>query len=309
MGEELAGGEVVPDRNIPVVLINGRLSAHSFRGYRLLAPITRRMFGRLTMACVQDDAYAGRFSRVGVPADRIRVTGTMKFDTASVADSVDGAADIAASVRLRPGEEKIWVCGSTGPGEEKIAIGVYARLRKKFPRLRLVLVPRHPERFDEVANLIRSAGFDAIRRSVARADLRAASTARADAIVLGDTMGELRKFYSMADAVFVGRSLVDLGAKQHGSDMIEAAALAKPVIVGRHTGNFADVMDRFREAGAIREVADAEGLETEVEGLLTSPLDAADLGRRGQEVVSQNQGATQRHVGVILEYLRRSQDR
>ena len=131
----------------------------------------------------------------------------MKFDTAQPGERVDGDEALAQAVGLSPGREPIWVCGSTGPGEEAIILDSYRALRTRHPQLRLAIIPRHPPRFDEVAAQILAAGFPLVRRS------QPASTNAPDAIVLGDTMGELRKFYRFADVVFVGRTLVDLGPR------------------------------------------------------------------------------------------------
>lgn len=288
-------------RGIPVLLINGRLTESSYRNYRLGRPLVARMFRRLAAVCAQDDTYAKRFVALGAAPDRACVTGTMKFDTAEVADRIEGDEQLARSVGLRPGEERIWVCGSTGPGEEAM---ILERFKSMDARLRLVLVPRKPERFDEVAKLIRGEDFSLVRRSAPGAD-EGRGTRDRPPVVLGDTMGELRKFYSLADVVFIGRTLVDLGARQRGSDMIEPAALGKPVIVGPYTHNFADAMTRFKAADAVRVVHDAAELEREVNELLASPDRAAAMGRRGQEVVRREQGATARHVEVILEQLLR----
>jgi 3-deoxy-D-manno-octulosonic-acid transferase len=284
-------------RGVPVVLINGRLTEASFRNYRLGGPVVKRMFRRLAEVCAQDPTYAKRFAALGAPAERVRVTGTMKFDTAQVAERIDGDRELAAAVGLRPGSEPVWVCGSTGPGEEEVVLDVFKQLD---PRLRLVLVPRKPERFDEVADLIRHEGFALVRRSTGET-----SPGRMDRppVVLGDTMGELRKFYSVADVVFVGRTLVDLGQRQRGSDMIEPAALAKPVIVGPYTHNFADAMARLRDADAVRVVHSAAELGQAVGGVLASPDHAGAMGRRAQEVVRREQGATARNAQVILAHL------
>jgi len=284
-------------RGIPVVLVNGRLSEHSRRRYRLVKPLTAGMFRKLAVVCVQDEEYARQFVELGALSTRVRVTGTMKFDTAQIAERVEGDEKLAGEVGLSPGDEKIWVCGSTGPGEEEQVLGCYRRLRQKFQGLRLVIVPRKPERFDEVAARILALGFVCVRRS------KGLNNQDKGAVVLGDTMGELRKFYSLASVVFVGRTLVDLGSKQHGSDMIEPAALGKPVIVGRFTGNFADAMRRFREAEAIIEVSNAKELEAEVEKLLGQPDNAKAMGKRAREAVWAAQGATARHVQVIVEQL------
>ena len=296
-------------RGIPVMLVNGRLTSGSFRNYRLGGPLVRRMFRRLKIVCAQERDYADRFVALGAPADRVRVTGTMKFDTAQIADSINGTDELAHDVGLHPAGEPVWVCGSTGPGEEAILLGVYRELLKAHSSLRLVLVPRKPERFDEAAELIRAAGFELVRRSetrIANCKLQIANCKLEAAVILGDTMGELRKFYSVADVVFVGRTLVDLGPRQHGSDMIEPAALGKPTIVGPFTGNFAEVMNQFRTASAMREVADANELAGAVRDLLGDSEVANQMGSRAREVVRGAQGATSRHVELILGELDRA---
>jgi 3-deoxy-D-manno-octulosonic-acid transferase len=289
-------------RGIPVLVVNGRITDSSFRNYRRARPWVAPMFRGLSGVCAQDETYAKWFVELGAPPEATRVTGTMKFDTAPPPGDVAGAQELAAVVGLRPGEEKIWVCGSTGPEEEEIILHQYASLRSRFPDLRLVLVPRHPERFDEVAGLIeREDRLPLVRRSRARS-VGAAGASR-DAVVLGDTTGELAKFYSLADVVFVGRTLVDLGARQRGSNMIEPAALGKPTIVGEFTQNFADAMRHFREAKAVKVVYDGDSLNSAVAAVLSQPAAAAEMGRRAREVVLREQGATARNVEVILQYL------
>src|SRR5688500_4513791 len=144
----------------------------------------------------------------------------MIFDTAPPAGAVEGTRELAGLVGLRPGAEPIWVCGSTGPGEEALVTAAYRNLLPRFPALRLAIVPRHPERFDEAADLIARAGFQVVRRSASGAASSAPSSQHSalPPVVLGDTTGELTKFYSLADVVFVGRTLVDLGPRQRGSN-------------------------------------------------------------------------------------------
>jgi 3-deoxy-D-manno-octulosonic-acid transferase len=287
-------------RKIPVMLANGRLTTHSFRRYRLIRPIARSMFSRLNLVCAQDETYALRFVQLGVPSKRIRVTGTMKFDNANVTDHVEGADEIASAMGLKLGREAVWVCGSTGPGEEEIILREYRALLTTFSRLRLVIVPRKPERFDEVADLIAQFRFKVLRRSTSEPP---PLDPPVPPVILGDTMGELRKFYSLADLVFVGRTLVDLGSRQHGSDMIEPAALAKPVIVGPYTGNFAEAMRKFRDADAMLEVTDGAALAESVRVLLSTQAEATAMGRRAQEVVRREQGATARHAQLVLQQM------
>ena len=277
-------------RAIPVMIANGRITEPSYGKYKWVSPVTRRMFRSLAHACVQDQTVAMRFLDLGLPPDRVQITGTMKFDTAAVAAGVPGDGNLAWYVGLSPGEELIWVCGSTGPGEEAIILRAYRELLLSRGRMRLVIVPRHPERFDEVAETIRAARFETVRRSQP-----GRPGPNADAIppvVLGDTMGELRKFYSLADVVFVGRTLVDLGARQHGSDMIEPAALGKATLVGPFTGNFAEVMRAFRQSEAIFEVARPEQLGQAVNVLLSTPAERAAMGARAREVVLRGKGST-----------------
>jgi 3-deoxy-D-manno-octulosonic-acid transferase len=311
-------------RGIGVVLLNGRVTEPSFRKYRMMGPVGKRMFGRLAQVCAQDEVYARRFAALGVSEHRLKVTGTMKFDTATVGDRIAGDAQLADELGLHPtiipggAGERIWVCGSTGPGEEEMILRQYRSLLARHARLRLVIVPRKPERFAEVGETIIRAGFELLCRSqtirpksegLAKLIENApppcgqqpdAATTLLPRVVLGDTMGELRKFYSLADVVFVGRTLVDLGPKQHGSDMIEPAALGKPVIVGPYTGNFAEAMNRFREAEAILEAHSEEDLGLAVSVLLSSPERAHEMGRRAREVVVKDKGATERNLEVVL---------
>lgn len=302
-------------RKIPVAIANGRITEPSFKRYRFLGPLSARMFQRLSCCIAQDEVYADRFAALGVPRDRLLVAGTMKFDTATVEPRVAGDEELAHAMRLPsplgeihsetdPTRPPVWIAGSTGPGEEEIALQVHRRLLETLPTLRLAIIPRKPERFDDVARLIEQHGFDCIRRSAPLVGyLRENDPTKPAPIVLGDTMGELRKFYSLGDVVFVGRSLVDLGAKQHGSDMIEPAALAKPVIVGPFTGNFEEPVRAFRSMNAIREVRTADELYAQVLELLSNPSAARAMGAKAQAVVLAGKGSLQRHMDRLLPLL------
>jgi 3-deoxy-D-manno-octulosonic-acid transferase len=312
----LMEGEIWPNflliceqRQIPVVLVNGRMTESAFNRYRRIRFITARMLRRIAVICAQDQVYADRFAALGAPKGDLRITGTMKFDTASIADSVPGDQQLAADLKILPGDGPLLVCGSTGPGEETLLLEVYRRLLADHPTLRLAIIPRKPERFDEVAGLIARAGFELLRRSkclqtpVSEVPRRAGFDGAIPPVILGDTMGELRKFYSLASVVFVGRSLVDLGSRQWGSDMIEPAALAKPVAIGPWTHNFAEAVRSFKAADAMVEVADAAALTATLHRWLSDPESATQIGRRAQAVVRENQGATQKHIDVILGQL------
>ena len=281
-------------RGIPVMLANGRITLPSFKGYRIGSWLTRRMFGYLSSVCAQEETYADRFKQLGADPAKITITGTMKFDTAPDASKIAGIDDLVQQMQIT---HPLWVCGSTGPGEEEIILSVYKQLIEEMPDLRLAIIPRKPERFDEVAKQIEDAGFSCLRRSTNQLQT---PNSKLPTVLLGDTMGELRKFYALADVVFVGRSLVDLGDKQHGSDMIEPAALAKPTIVGPFTGNFAEVINAFRAQKAMIEVATADELKSAVSLLLHSP---GSIGLEAEKVVVTQRGATQRTLEQIEKIL------
>jgi len=306
---------------VPVVVVNGRMSADKgYPRYKLLGPLAAKLFNRLTAIGVQDVAYAARFQSLGVDADRVQVTGMLKYDTAGVADHVEGDEALSAAMGLTV-QDRLIVAGGTGPGEEAILLDLYRRLKAKHAQARLAIVPRKPERFDEVARLITSASFPLMRRTehadglgtgeacrsalseVGRTAGETPAT-RADKmstppVLLGDTMGELRKFYSLATYVFVGRSLVPMG----GSDMIESAALGKATAFGPHTFNFPQAADLARN-GCVQ-VADAAALERQLDAWLSDPTAAGAAGKQAQQFVRSQQGATKRNVEMICRVLGR----
>jgi 3-deoxy-D-manno-octulosonic-acid transferase len=286
---------------VPVVVVNGRLSDRSFSRYKLIKPITKKVFQDITLALAQTEEYAERFRQLGVPAGKVVVTGSVKYDTAQVADKVDGADELAAQLGLKG--ERLWVAGATGDGEEQIILDVYRRLieQKQFADLRLAIVPRKPERFEETANLIKQAGFGLIRYSEIKAEDRRQKTedriavSKIENVILGDTMGDLRKFYSLATVIFVGRSLVPMG----GSDMMEAAALGKCTIVGPYAFNFKQAVDDLLKADGAILVKNASGLFDAMRKCLLDADYARRIAQNGREIIRKNQGATNKTIGEI----------
>jgi 3-deoxy-D-manno-octulosonic-acid transferase len=280
-------------RSIPVCILNGRLSERSYRGYRKLGPIARMMYGRLSAVAAQTQAIADRFVGVGVHPDRVQVLDTMKWDTAQVQppESVDGADALAIELgldRRRP----ILVAGSTGPGEEQLLINT---VLPTCLQAQLVIVPRKPERFDEVAALDPSM----VRWTARRQGTAAAATPdQPPRLFLLDTMGELRKAYALADVVIVGRSFLGL----YGSDLMEPIALSKPTIIGPFHADFADVVNALREKDGVR-VCAADHLAGQVASLLSDRAKAGTLAQRGRAVILSRQGATQRHVDFLRRLL------
>jgi 3-deoxy-D-manno-octulosonic-acid transferase len=285
-------------RKIPVVVVNGRISDRSFRSYCRVKGLLAGTFRKITLALAQNEQYAERFRSLGCPADRVIVTGSLKFDTAQVSDTVAGTDILATQLSL--GKSPLWVAGGTGDDEERPILEVYRQL-KQNPRLadlRLAVVPRKPERFDQVAQWIEQAGLPLVRYSRIKdgSDHRAIPS---DTVILGDTMGDLRKFYSLATVIFVGRSLVPMG----GSDMMEAAALGKPTLFGPHTFNFRQAVELLLHAQGAIEVRDLEHLQQAIERCLLEPDFAQRIANNGRRVIQENQGATARTLDHVLRLL------
>jgi 3-deoxy-D-manno-octulosonic-acid transferase len=284
-------------RGIPLAVINGRLSDSSFGTYRWARRWIRPMFQDLTAVAAQTEEYAQRFRELGTPADRVTVTDTMKWDTVRFVDEVPGALELGAALGVDPSLPLV-VAGSTGPGEE-------ARLIAERPEgVQLLLVPRKPERFDEVARLApgivrrseRPDGF--IRTDGAGQTIGGGGSEDVpQSLFLLDTMGELTKAYALADVAVVGRSFVPLG----GSDPIEPVALGKATVVGPRHENFREVVSVLETVGGIR-VTDRP--MTAVSELLGAPDEARAMAEAGRDVIRKRQGATERHAELLLGLLR-----
>jgi 3-deoxy-D-manno-octulosonic-acid transferase len=277
--------QVCGARGVPLSVINGRLSENSFKHYRWSRPFVRSMFRALAAVGAQTELYAQRFRSLGTPPDRITVTDTMKWDTVTLVDEVEGAQVLRDSMGIDPSKPLV-VAGSTGPGEEELL------LAGKSEGVQLLLVPRKPERFDEVARL--TPGM--VRRSE-RPDGATPPPGGGEVFLL-DTMGELTKAFSLADVAVVGRSFVPLG----GSDPIEAIALGKATLMGPHFANFKDVVEGFETAGGIR-ITDRP-MEV-AEDLLKSPDSRKAMGEKGREVIRLRKGATGKNAGIVHDLLER----
>ena len=290
---------IAKQRNVPIVVVNGRISDKSFGKYKKIKPIAKTIFRKVTLILAQTDQYAKRFIEIGCPEKNVAVTGSLKYDTAQITDKVKGAYSLAA--RLGIDDERLFVAGGTGGNEEKVLLEVFRDLKQteQFNDLRLVLVPRKPERFNEVAEQIKQAGFTLTRYSKIK-NAPTTQTPNKQTVILGDTMGDLRKFYSLATIIFVGRSLVPMG----GSDMMEAAALGKCTILGPHAFNFKQTVDALlADEGAIK-VEDSRELFTAVQKCLTNPNFAKTIAQNGQQTIKKNQGATKKTIDHIEKLLK-----
>jgi len=273
-------------RGIPLILANVRMSEKSARGYRRFAGLTRATLTSVRCVGAQTEADAERMHALG--ATQVEVTGSIKFE-------MDVPADLAAAssaLRSGFGNRPVWVAASTRVGEEEYVLDAFARLRERIPRLLLVLVPRHPERFETVARLCQQRGFPIERRSDSRK-----SVAPETAILLGDTMGEMLLFHAAADVSYIGGSLVPLG----GQNLLEAAAVGTPVVFGPHMFNFSEISRMALERGAGRQVQDVAELANAVAGYLENPTARRAAGEAGQRMVAENRGALAKTLELVRQ--------
>jgi 3-deoxy-D-manno-octulosonic-acid transferase len=269
-------------RGIPVALANARLSERSARGYARFAKLTAPMLAELSLVAVQTAAEAERFRSLGARPECVEVTGSIKFDLRIDPELLDRAAALRGQWQAE--SRPVWIAASTHAGEDEIVLAAHRQLLKLNPDALLILVPRHPERFGSVFELCQRQGFSTQRRS------SGAPLAAGDQVLLGDTMGELLFLYALADLAFVGGSLVANG----GHNLLEPAALGKPVLSGPHLFNFLEIAAQLREAGALREVADADDLAQQIEQLWRAPVAAQAMREAGLAVLQRNQGALAR---------------
>lgn len=282
-------------RQVPIAVVNGRISDRSYGSYRRIRPLLSNTFRSLNLVLAQTEEYADRFKELGCPRDRVHVTGTLKYDTAQVTNEVEGGDELRR--RLNLSDATLWVAGGTGTDEEAMILRAFKQVRAhpETQDLRLAIVPRKPERFERVAQLIQDAGFSVTRYSLLK-DANPAAPADPDqAVILGDTMGDLRTFYSLASVAFVGRSLVPMG----GSDMMEVAALGKPTLFGPHTFNFRQTVDALLKGQGALQISDEKALSGAVIRCLTERDFAETLARNGQQVILDHQGATQKSVKLL----------
>ena len=269
-------------RAIPVALANARLSERSAKGYGRFRQLTQPMLAEMSLFAVQTNAEAERFRALGARAETVEVTGSIKFDLSIDPTLLQRASDLRE--QWQASQRPVWIAASTHEGEDEVVLAAHRQLLASHPDALLILVPRHPERFNSVFELCQQQGFNTVRRS------SGAAVDADTAVLLGDTMGELLFLYALADSAFVGGSLVPNG----GHNLLEPAALAKPVLSGPHLFNFLEIAALMRNAKALQEVEDAHGLAVAVQRLFELPRDAQQMAEAGLTVMRANQGALQR---------------
>jgi 3-deoxy-D-manno-octulosonic-acid transferase len=277
-------------RGVPALIANGRISDRSFRRYLRVRPLMRRVLADVSVFAMQSQEDARRIVALGAPAERVVVTGNLKSDVPPAVDPPE--AVWRERLGLGPAD-RVFVAGSTHRGEEEPVLDAFLGARARCPDLALLLAPRHPERADEVAALIRARGLTGVRRS------RPPAGRTPGAVVILDTVGELAALYALADVVFVGGSLVPVG----GHNMLEPAMRGKPVLYGPHTSNFRDGAARLERTGGGLVVKDGLELERELARLLEDPDEARRVGDAAREAFADGQGAVAATLELIARHL------
>lgn len=275
---------------IPVILVNGRLSPRSFRQYRKFLHFMKRFLAPVHLFGMQAELDAQRMIGIGAPPERVQVTGNMKYDQAMQQPDPAKMAELAH--RLPPPQGLIWIAAGTHPGEEEPVLACFTQLKKAFPDLRLILVPRHPERGTAVATLVEQYGCSCTRFSQVAGCWE-------EAVLLVDAVGWLTRLYGYAHYAFVGGSLIPHG----GQNMLEPASWGLPILFGPHTWNFREITRQLLERDAAIQVARHEDLFPAMQALLMDSAGAQQMGARAKEVVASNVGAVDRTLLAIEQLL------
>lgn len=283
---------VLQKEGVPAVVINGTISSRSFKRYRLFMPFFKVVFKGITLFCVQGKEDRERVLSLGIEEERVMVTGNIKFDEGPSTPTTTEMLGLMKTLGLSEGEGVI-VAGSTHRGEEEVILDVFKRLKEEFHGLRLIIAPRHPERFGEVEGLIRGKGFSLLKRSETPCPMPHAPCYY-DVILL-DTMGELGRVYSLATVAFVGGSLVDVG----GHNLLEPAFQRRPVLFGPYVGNYPEIASALTSARGGVMVEDGEGLWRWSRRFLLERDTARQYGEAAYGVVKANMGTMEKGLEAI----------
>jgi len=283
-------------QKIPVITVNGRISERSFAGYSAIKLFIRPILKKVSRFCMQSETDALRLKALGVEDSRIKVTGNVKFDI----DLENLAQADFSQYRKKlwlQADEKLFVCGSTHEGEEIKLFNVYNKLLTAYPKLKLLIAPRHPQRSKKICRLAKDNGFMPILVSGITSSC---PTCINKAVFILDIMGELFNYYGASDIVFIGGSLVRKG----GHNIIEPASLKKPVIFGPNMFNFRDISGIFLKSGAAMMANNESELVNGIKYILGNDSKASEMALKARAVIAANKGATGKNIEVIKEYMR-----
>ncbi len=280
------------DAGARVAIVNGRLSARSHQGYKKLRGPLGPTLRRLDTIAAQNSSYADRFVDLGIPAEKVQVTGSVKFDGVETDRNNPRTQALRRALKLSP-TDLVFVAGSTMEGEELAALNAYRAAKIDHPTLRLILVPRHMERFEKVADLLQQVGMPFSRRSGKVGAARLGSEAP---VILVDTLGELSAVWGLADVAFVGGSLFP---GRGGQNMIEPAAYGAAVMFGRHTENFRETVEQLLERNGASQVSDADDLRRKLMEDLDDPETATERGNAARAFVLAQHGASGRTLAEL----------
>ncbi|MHC5037644.1 MAG: 3-deoxy-D-manno-octulosonic acid transferase [Planctomycetota bacterium] len=273
---------------VPFTFVNGRITRRSAESYPVIAWLLAPLFRETALFCVQNEEYASRLLHLGARGEHIRITGNLKYDNLPTAPPEGNASPLLGELAVEEGETVI-LGGSIHPGEEEALVESFLRLSGRHKGLRLILAPRHPERFDRAEEVVRNAGLSCHRRT------QGVPKGGEKPVILLDTMGELASVYAVADIVFVGGSLVPHG----GQNMMEPAAFGKPVIFGPHVHNFREDAALLKEQDAAVQIGERSELTGALEALIENPDEAVQRGKKGALAVARRRGATAKTLDAL----------
>ncbi len=280
-----------------IVLTNGRISNKSYSGYQKIRFAISKLLSKFSLILVQSEQDATRILNLGAPKDKVSVIGNLKFDL-SLSETLSKRREIREKLKIND-SDILLIAGSTHRGEEEQILDCYSKLRRQHNNLRLLIAPRHIERVQEVEQILMKHGLESISYSNVEKTHHSSFTIHHSRVFILDTIGNLRTVYSASDVVFVGGSLV----KKGGQNPIEPASLAKPVIFGKFTYNFEDVVKSFLDDSAAIQVESKEELESTIRSLIANPKERKRLGMDAKETVSRNSGSSQRTVSLVRKII------
>jgi len=282
---------------IPMCLLNARLSARSVQGYRRIMPLIQPAIEQFSVLAAQHEQDAQRLLKLGANEQSLTTTGSIKFDIQLNQD------DIRAGKALRKQlcwlDKKVLIAASTHKGEDEILLSIYRTLKQQYPQLKLIVVPRHPERFQTVYQLLQGENIIVVKRSELSAGFEPLAENSIADILLGDSMGEMIRYFSCADIVFMGGTLLPTG----GHNILEPAALGLPIVYGSYMFNFNAINDLFLQHQAALQLADQESLLQALDGLISDKDKAGKMAHNARQLITQNSGAVNKMMALLKPYL------